>query len=64
MQDIEWIAHDGKGMPVAGDVMVEVLLQCETFDDYKKDPRPANAWGWELFGDGSDITHYKVIAND
>lgn len=60
----EWIAHDGTGMPVAGDVIVEVLLRRETPDDFQSDPRAASDWFWEDDGTSGVITHYKVVQND
>lgn len=58
----EWIKYDGKGMPVTGDVMVEVLLDWETFDDFSSDPRLAEDWNLTIYGSSVEITHYKVIA--
>ena len=59
----EWIAHDGKGMPVAGDVMVDVLMRWETFDDFESDPGYALDFIWAHDGGKAfEITHYKVVA--
>lgn len=66
----EWVAHDGKGMPVAGDVMV----LCRFNDGCDEEleglpPSPAEYWddlapncnNW-LTGGGSAIAEYKVVA--
>lgn len=68
----EWIKHDGKGMPVAGDVMV----LCRFNDGYDEElhglpPIRADFWlddslegsNWSC-GDDDGIAEYKVIAND
>lgn len=50
-------------MPVTGDVMVEVLLDWETFDDFSSDPRLAEDWNLTIYGSSVEITHYKVVQN-
>ena len=65
-QTSEWIEHDGKEMPVDGDVIVDVQWgDGEVFED-----TPASTWNWCIdndpnspeFGSGAGIiTHYRVV---
>ena len=66
----EWIKHDGKGMPVAGDVMVLCRFNDGADEELEGDiPSRADYWdgptplcdNWRC-GDGDGITEYKVIA--
>lgn len=70
----EWIKHDGKGMPVAGDVMV-LCRFADGSDDELAGLPPLTASFWDSFYPGISnnwiasevhandaITEYKVIA--
>lgn len=72
----EWIAHNGKGMPVAGDVMVLCRFS-DGHDEYVSGKPPLTASFWDgcgpevtsnwiaiEVGEGDAITEYKVIQND
>jgi hypothetical protein len=67
--DNDWIEHDGKGMPVDGDVHVKVKFR--DGDEYKSitnasywddnDPMASNwVWIYDL-APSTDITHYRIV---
>lgn len=71
----EWIAHDGKGMPVAGDVMVLCRFADGTDEELDGlEPLNASFWNGNDPNDSNwiagtvvkshEITHYKVVASD
>jgi hypothetical protein len=61
----DWIEHDGKGMPVGGDVRVEVRVK----DGTEYDEEDASWWGdggvdsnWNhTYPTHKDITHYRIV---
>lgn len=65
-----WIEHDGSGMPVDGETLVNVKFRDGT-DDLDYDPIPAKLWGtgnfvsnWAQFGEPceADIVAYRVVS--
>lgn len=50
-----WVEHDGKGMPVDGETMVEVRCR----NGHTHSIYPAKEWDWGILGDAT-IAHYRV----
>lgn len=66
MSELNWIKHDGGPMPVPGDTIVEVLLRCETFNNFESDHREADEWDWTHSNNATyeyDITHYAIVGD-
>lgn len=70
MENGEWIEHDGKGMPVDGETMVQVryrdglegsILRADFLDD--ENPARSNWWYSEV-GPYEDITHYRIVSEE
>lgn len=60
----DWIEWHGGAQPVADDVVVEVVLACETFADHDPEPAPAKEWRWQHDGRGADIIAYRIVSQD
>ncbi len=60
----EWIEHDGKGMPVDGDVLVHVKFAVGGSDE-DCEPQTAMWWNheenWIDHQDPFSITHYRIV---
>lgn len=58
----EWIEYDGSGQPVEEDVVVEVLLDDERYDQcWKPMAVKANEWHWGINTGNAEIVAYKVV---
>ena len=56
-----WIEHDGKGMPVDGETVVDVQLR-DIRGSMKEGPYSARTWGWAWKGRSlGTITHYRIV---
>ena len=62
----DWIEHDGKGMPIDGEIRVHVKFR-DGSESYREYPWLARMWGsnWEHYPDHheADIVAYRIIAN-
>ena len=62
-----WVAHDGKGMPVDGDALVEI--RCRNEDLWQAifpgrgelEPSKAGLLRWSHRGGSGDIIAYRVV---
>ena len=53
----EWIKHDGNGIPVSGNVKIEVRFRCDE-DQYGY----SDEFEWDHADDDGDIVAYRVLA--
>ena len=54
--DNEWIEHDGRDLPVAGELDVEIELR-----DAPNMTTRADAVDWKIENDTGDVLRYRVV---